>query len=101
MFVILKGILIYYRGMIPDEIDLLITRGSFGVGAFAIILLAPVILDKTGNRRVIGVLRWIHLSIPFGNKSAWTYFVFIPPASLLTARIYEEIRNRIGRSLPL
>lgn len=49
MFVILKGILIYYRGMIPDEIDLLITRGSFGVGAFAIILLAPVILDKTGR----------------------------------------------------
>lgn len=115
MFVILKGILIYYRGMIPDEVDLLITRGSFGAGAFAIILLAPVILDKTGNRWVIGALRWIgglsleiyiihmfwrwiHLSIPFGSKSAWTYFVFILPASLLTAKIYEEIRNRIGRS---
>lgn len=114
MFIALKVALIYWRGRITGRMELLITRGSFGVGAVSIIFFAAMIMDRIDNERIGKALRWlgglsleiylihmlgiwINLSIPFGSKNVWIYFVVVIPVSLLVARIYEQVRDRDKR----
>lgn len=114
IFLVMKVVLIFYRGIIPDRIDWLVTYESFFMGALAIIFLVPVILERIDNKYINESLKWIgslsleiylihwflrciHLSMPTGRqyKSAWIYFMIIIPAALLIAKACEMIRGRI------
>lgn len=114
IFLVMKVVLVFYRGIIPDRIDWLITYESFFMGALAIIFLVPVILERIDNKYINESLKWIgslslefylihwflrciHLSMPTGRQynSAWIYCMIIIPAALLIAKTYEMIRGRI------
>lgn len=114
LYAVIRAALIYSRNMISYEMYVLIVRVSYALGALAIVLLMPMILEKIHLSRINRSLSWvgglsleiylihnflrsIYYSSVIGKryKNVWIYFVIIIPLSLLLAKAYEEIKNRI------